>query len=506
MKYALWYNKIQPIPYIRDKIFCVDEIFIDSGVEIVKMSTSMGASILKGPLEKIQLKSFRDIFDNNIVTATRIILEGDPGYGKSTCTLQAAYDWCHSKGVSPLKNIDIFILLPLRLLGSISSIYEAIRLVLMPADLEITNDQIKEILSSYSSGVIVLDGYDEYPDKDSGNETDVIKIIKGDMFAKFRVIISTRSSSMPKYVNPAAVIVRLTGFDEKCMDEYVRRAVVGDDVEAGKKIKNLLNSSPVINDICQVPLFCVMFAHIVNDDSIPIRFSSVTSFFKYVMTSFYSHMWKKKKESTNHHKIIPDYSHLNKLAFDGLTGKNQKIVWPKEMFIEKVGSSCCEELCEIGVLVEEEILVINETPGTSVSDLVKCTTVVYFYHKLFVEWYAANYLSEYAGRFFSFWLSYILEEINPVDLQFVFRFACGLNRRASDRIIRYLKGLPDGQSFASLCFFEQSGEPDEVSKIVKDLCSGGMTIKSTDSRLLQRSNLQLLEIASKQGVGYKCDC
>ncbi|PIK57526.1 hypothetical protein BSL78_05590 [Apostichopus japonicus] len=89
------------------------------------------------------------------------------------------------------------------------------------------------------------------------------------------------------------------------------------------------------------------------------------------------------------------------------------------------------------------------------------------------------------------------EKINPVDLQFVFRFACGLNKKAFSRIIKYLKGIKDGQSFAIRCFPEQVSEPDDELAIVKALLTGGVTIRSTDSRFLQRSTIQILDIAAK---------
>ncbi|PIK35247.1 putative NLR family CARD domain-containing protein 4 [Apostichopus japonicus] len=220
--------------------------------------------------------------------------EGDPGYGKSTLTLQAAYDWCLGNVALPLKTVAVFILLPLRLLGNISSIFEAIRLVLMPPESPLTDDDILEILRHSLSVVIVLDGYDEYPDRNSVKETDVMKMIAGKMFPNVKVVVSTRSSSLPTYLHSTTVTIRLTGFDEKSRDEYIKRTVTGGDQEASRRITNALNSSPILNDICQVPMFCVLFAHVANDQRGVIEFSSVTSFFKYVIDCFYSHMWRER--------------------------------------------------------------------------------------------------------------------------------------------------------------------------------------------------------------------
>ncbi|PIK33727.1 hypothetical protein BSL78_29455 [Apostichopus japonicus] len=144
----------------------------------------------------------------------------------------------------------------------------------------------------------------------------------------------------------------------------------------------------------------------------------------------------------------------------------------------------------------------------AVSVIQRTTTVVRFYHKLFAEWYAANYLSKCAGSMEhgALWLQKEFEKINPVDLQFVFRFACGLNRKASSRIIKYLKGMEGGQSFAILCFPEQVSEPDDEVAIVKDLLTGGVTIRSTDSRFLQRSTIQILDIAAKRDIPITSVC
>ncbi|PIK37063.1 hypothetical protein BSL78_26109, partial [Apostichopus japonicus] len=371
------------------------------------------------------------------------------------------------------------------------------------AESPLKDGDILEILRHSLSVVIVLDGYDEYPERNSVIETDIMKILAGKMFVNVKVVVSTRSSSLPKYLHPTTVIIRLTGFDEKSRDDYIKRTVTDGDTEANKRITNALNSSPILNDICQVPIFCVLFAHVAKDKQGVIEFSSVTSFFKYVIDCFYNHMWKKDLKEPIH-QSIRKYSKLSRLAFDGLTGKTQTIAWPKQTFIDTVGKDCYEALSNIGILIADKIHDIIDEPEKYDIHHTKQSEFVRFYHKLFAEWYAARYLSSYAGRFWPFWLERKLKKINPVDLQFVFRFACGLNKTALSRIIKYLESLEGGASFASLCLFEQPGDPEKVVETVKGLCSGGMIIRSSDSRLLQRSNIQLLEIASRKKIEVPC--
>ncbi|PIK40251.1 hypothetical protein BSL78_22907 [Apostichopus japonicus] len=507
--YQQLYNKIHPIPYMREKVYCVNDVFVEGGIEMRgRYNTGGRRPLTENIMEAVKLKSYRDVFNDDIISSKRILLEGDPGYGKSTFTLQAAYDWCTAADSSPLKDVDIFILLPLRLLGGILSICLAIKLMLMPVESKLTEEDIMEILLNSRRVVLILDGYDEYPDKEIIDKSEIMKIIAGNMFANFKVITCTRSAYLPDNLHVETVNVRLTGFDDNARDEYIRRAVAVNDNQAARRINALLTKSPVLSDICQVPLFCVMFVHISYEEEGMVSFASVTTFFSHILTCFYEHMRNKAGHARkpNDCSIIPDHFKLNKLLFDALTGKNQQIVWQKETFKNNVGNRCYNELITIGILIEEDILKINYKPGMAAASAFQRTTVVRFYHKLFAEWYAANYLSKCAGSMFPLWLGYKFKKINPVDLQFVFRFACGLNKKASSRIIKYLQGIEGGHSFASLCFFEQVGEADEVVAMVKDLLTGGVTIRSTDSRLLQRSTIQILDIAVKSDIPITSVC
>ncbi|XP_071852043.1 uncharacterized protein [Apostichopus japonicus] len=505
--YKQLYSKINPIPYIREKVYRVNEIFVEGGIEMHRRDNKDTGG---NRMEAVKLKSYHDVFNDDIVSSKRILLEGDPGYGKSTFTLQAAYDWCNASESSPLKDVAIFILLPLRRLGGISLVCQAIKLMLMPGESKLTEEDIMEILRNSPGGVLVFDGYDEYPDKDNIEKSEILKIIAGNMFAKFKVITCTRSSYIPDNLDVETVNVRLTGFDDNARDEYISRAVAVNDNQEARRINGLLTNSPVLSDICQVPLFCVMFVHISYDSKHILSFASVTSFFRHILTCFYEHMRNKMGHARKRKDcyVIPHHPKLSKLLFDALTGKNQQIVWQKDMFKTNVGDGCYNELLSIGILLEEDILKINDTPGMAAVSVIERTTVVRFYHKLFAEWYAANYLSTCAGSMENEALSLQkeFEKINPVDLQFVFRFACGLNKKAFSRIIKYLKGIKDGQSFAILCFPEQVSEPDDEVAIVKDLLTGGVTIRSTDSRFLQRLTKQILDIAAKSDIPISNVC
>ncbi|KAJ8049597.1 NLR family CARD domain-containing protein 4 [Holothuria leucospilota] len=485
-KYKYQYDAVQPIPYIRDRLYCVDRVFVEGGFEKLISKTNIEGL---GNWEKIA--SYHDV-TNISSSSTRTIIEGDPGYGKSTLTLQVAYDWCNCTVTSPLADVDILILLRLRQLGGVHSVFRAIKQFILPRDSQLSETEIQNILQQSKSTVFILDGFDEYPEEEKEDLNDIISTIRGEMFQENFVILTSRSFFLPKSYPPQSHRIRLTGFDSNARDAYIRKAVVGDDTKAAEKIKRSLQKNSVLQGLCQVPLFFVMFAHMTHESERFLKFKSVTSFFQYMITCFHSHM-KNKMEDRNVKKIAlyeNDHASLDKVAFEGLSGKNQQIVWKKEDLIQRLGSEFYNQYRSIGILVEEEILDMTDRPGD-----IQYKTEVRFYHKLFCEWYAAYYLCREVVKHDTN-LPKLLEYMNPFDLQYTYRFACGLNPDAGNKIIEYLRGIKDGDKFAVLCILEQSGNFDQIKETVQDLCSNYITIDNTDSLLLQGSIVQLLEIGS----------
>ncbi|KAJ8049590.1 NLR family CARD domain-containing protein 4 [Holothuria leucospilota] len=487
-KYKDQYDAVQPIPYIRDRLYCVDRVFVEGGFEKL---ISQGRIEGYGNWEK--LNSYHEVM-NLRSSSTRTIIEGDPGYGKSTLTLQLAYDWCNRTTESPLANVGIFILLRLRQLGGVQSVFKAIKQFILPRDSTLEETDIATVMYESKSTVIILDGYDEYPEEETSKLTDIISIIRREMFQDNLVILTTRSSLLPKSFPPNTQRIRLTGFDEKARAAYIRKAIVGENDEAARKIKRGLHNNPVLQGLCQVPLFFVMFAHMTHESETFLKFNSVTSFFRYMINCFHSHLTNKQKDpNVNQFTLLEndnDHDILDEIAFEGLSGKNQKIVWEKRELTERLGRKFYNHYKRIGILVEEEVLDLAGTPGN-----IQYKVEVRFYHKLFCEWYAAHCLSRKAVQP-EVNLNELLKHMNPFDLQYTYRFACGLNSDAGDKIIEYLRGIKDGDKFAVLCILEQSGKIDQIKDTIRDMCSNYNVIDNNDSLLLQGSIVQLLEIGA----------
>lgn len=484
-KYQIHFEGIRPIPYIREKTYSVNNIFVENPIE----SFPLGALHYEHEQLK-KLKNYHDLLKHETHIDRKIVL-GDPGYGKSTLALQMAYDWCTRQDSSPLRNTEILILLRLRQLCKDTSIYKAIKLLLLPYDTTIEELDIKDILQKCSSAVVILDGFDEYPGQDDETLTDIKRIIKGDMFQDFLVVLFTRPSALPIGMPPCTYSTRLSGFDNTSQLDYIRRAVTNNS-ELCERIRSRLKANPVLGDLCQIPLFFVMFAHMTHENKQFEDVHSVTSFFRHVIKCFHSHFYNKVDEKKVKLTGVFENDHvkLDNICFEGLT-KTKRIIWSKAELLEHLGEDFLNHYEQVGILCEEEIFDF---------ELTQYRIEVRFYHKLFCEWFAAHHLSRLAESQPLFSLKKILRKLDLFELHYVFRFACGLNSTAARKIIKHLNSVKDGENFATLCILEQTGKFSDIAESVNALCSKEILLRYDDNRVLQRSIIQLMIVASRNEI------
>ncbi|PIK43149.1 putative NLR family CARD domain-containing protein 4 [Apostichopus japonicus] len=490
--YKNQYDAIQPLPYVKDRLYCVDKVFVEGGIEVC-----LAPELTRGPGGSWErLESYKSVYTDFRFKSKRRIIQGEPGYGKSTLTLQLAYDWCNDVWDSPMKNVEILILLRLRQLGRVKHLFGAIKSFLLSHEPRVSQHDIEKIINSCSSVHITLDGYDEYPGRDS-NDDDVHRIIKMELFADFDVSLTTRY--LPDNLRQETKRAKLTGFDDKARDEYIRKAVVGNKDEAVEKIKQRLYENSILADLCQVPLIFVMFAHMAHDQRDVMKFKSVTQFFKHIIRCFYDHLNRKRKLNDSRHNrylLVMEHHELDKIAFEGLNKRNQQLSWIKTEFRERVGPESYHQYILIGILVEEDVVSDDSTV-----DNVLFTTEVRFYHKLFCEWYAAHHLVTLVKNADD--IEETLRFLDPFDLQYLFRFACGLDPDAGKKLINHLKSLPGVILLPSSVSWNKLVMSTTYDS-VKDLCSRDVKIQEGDSALLQRSTTQLLEIASNNDIPISC--
>lgn len=510
-KYKRLCGGIQQAPFLRAK-YHIDELFVESKIEF--REAKHGES--KKHEKWRQLKNYQTIFTEREIKSKRRILVGEPGYGKSTLALKITHDWCQE--IAPMKEFQILILLRLRQFKDEATIYSAIKKFLLPEDSKLTKSDIKSILDC-SSTAILLDGYDECPDR--GKEGAAIeRINKEEMCQDHEVVLTTRTSCLPPdHENTTNKLVRLCGFDEDSRKMYIRNVIARGCSDVADKISKFLKENPVAADFCKIPLLFAMICCMVKNSESFQNLKTVTQFFRHIIKCFHSHKDIKITQVTREEKL--DHSKLDKVAFEGLSGDGPHIPWSKNKLIDEISKDLYDEYIHIGILVEEEVYD---------HDTLTYYTETRFFHKLFAEWHAAHYLAKVAAQpeaEFEPWqkrrrLSTVereegksppnqasnnntvrlLKNLDPNDVNYMYRFACGLNRDAGLKIIKHLGTKEGYDKYTLLCIKEWGGNLETIRDTVSLLCSSLRIrfIRDTDSIMLQKSTVALIDFASSRKI------
>ncbi|XP_071851484.1 uncharacterized protein [Apostichopus japonicus] len=352
--YQKQYGTAKPFPSMNER--SVDRIFVEGGIYYVaqKGDSKQNPDVLES------LESYNEILSSPKTDSKRKIIEGEPGYGKSTIGLQFLHDWCTKNPTSPLKDVKILIYLQLRQLVGVKSIYTAIKNFIVPKDEDMDEACIQEILRVYKESVVMIfDSYDEYPDKNE-TETDISFIIEMKMFQDSIVMILTRTLCLPPNLHPETKSIRLTGFGVAERRNYVLKVVDRNNDQLADWIEEQLQRNPVLKDLCQVPLLFTMVAHTVHKSQNIEVFNSLTRFFKYLIACFHNHM-KSKKGATNEVPAVETkLAKLYRIAFEGLTQRKQQLTWKTTYLVSELGQEFYDYYIDLGMLAQEEVFDISQ--------------------------------------------------------------------------------------------------------------------------------------------------
>ncbi|XP_071853065.1 uncharacterized protein [Apostichopus japonicus] len=347
------------------------------------------------------------------------------------------------------------------------------------------------MLDTATSVVVILDDVDEYVENNKHIPKDILNIIENN--PRLELILTARSFS--KELVSQSKRLRLSGFTSEAQDKYLRKAVTKDDRTATDNIKCVIRCSPVLRDICQVPLYFVLFAHLSHSSKQFPEYKSVTSFFRYIDSSLHL----RGKTDTDYG--TPDHKELNRIAFESLSGYNRRNSWRKENLSSQIGRRALKHFLQTGILQEKIVLQYSDN-SLSRQD-VKTFSCVSFYHDLFLEWYAALHLVDMLVSpdiTDDDDVMDIMDELDHLSLQYVYRFACGMNSLAGNHIIKYFSNLNRREEIIIMCILEQRGSPETVLDIIKEICSNMVQLSTNNSTRLNKATLQLLETAVSQKI------
>ena len=207
-------QRLLPVPWCEDFSFHLNEIF--TRLKIVSKEKTRG--VLTDDITDMTA-----IFKPHVECQRprTVLIEGDPGMGKSTYCQKLAYDWATKQKELDPSFPDIDVLLLLKCHDVKSSIWEAIDDQILPAEID---DQAKEcffksVRENQSRVLLVLDGLDEM---DSTEMKRIYDLVEGKELSGCHVILTSRHEVGRKLRRYCDTLWEIVGFTEEDANSFIR--------------------------------------------------------------------------------------------------------------------------------------------------------------------------------------------------------------------------------------------------------------------------------------------
>ena len=341
----------------------------------------------------------------------KVLIEGNPGMGKTTYCNKVAYDWAIN-----IKNegdcfpeFEMVLLLKCRDVEIESDLWGAIDDQLLPGEI---NQKEREkffefIRQNQSKVLLVLDGLDELPSSKRPEFTD---IIRGKMLPLCHLVVTARHEAGIPVRKVCDTLLEIEGFTYQDIKEFIHKYFVAKE-DLAERLLEKIHNEKILRDMAATPLNTALLC-LLCEDFQGIFPESRTQLYLEIAHCVLIRYRKKKGLPVENEDLIEIYKDQLKLlgliALNGLYEDNM-------YFEDKKLSSENADLPEFGFL--------SAQPGSSKRRPCLCYG---FTHKSFQEFFAGYYLC----------CQLVSEEINPFilvndtrhfqELREVLKFTCGL--------------------------------------------------------------------------------
>ena len=365
----------------------------------------------------------------------KVLIEGNPGMGKTTYCNKVAYDWAiniENEG-DCFPEFEMVLLLKCRDVEIESDLWGAIDDQLLPAEI---NQKEREkffefIRQNQSKVLLVLDGLDELPSSKRPEFTD---IIRGKMLPQCHLVVTARHEAGIPIRKVCDTLLEIEGFSYQDIKEFIHKYFVAKK-ELAERLLEKIHNEKILRDLAATPLNTALLC-LLCEDFQGIFPESRTQLYLEIAHCVLIRYRKKKGLPVENEDLIEIYKDqlklLGSIALDGLYEDNM-------YFGDKRLSSENADLPEFGFL--------SAQPGSSKRRPCLCYG---FTHKSFQEFFAGYHLC----------CQLLSEQLSPFvlvsdtryfrELREVLKFTCGLLAvRSEESAISFI-----------LCIAEEVNEED----------------------------------------------
>ena len=244
-----------------------------------------------------------------------VLIEGEPGIGKTTCCQKLAYDWsveCISAEAC-FPKVKMLLLLKCRDMKT-ADIEEAIDDQLLPLDAEEKEKEnfFRFIRQNQSRILLVLDGLDEL------SETvyeGLLPLIQGRIFPCTYLMLTARHELGMKVRRECDTLLEIVGYTEEDADTYIKKYFSNhDDPSLAKKLIKNLRKNPQLRELTANPLNTALLCLICEDTQGKLPYNKTMLYREIVSCALMRNFQKKGIPLVNADPIEVCSEQLNRLG------------------------------------------------------------------------------------------------------------------------------------------------------------------------------------------------
>ena len=351
-----------------------------------------------------------------------VLIEGDPGMGKTTYCNKLAFDWATGNAGKDFLKFKLVLLV--RCCDINSNLQDAIAAQVLPSDItEQEQEKFFDFIKHNQSNVLlVLDGLDELP---SGKLPELQDIIKGKstMLHKCSLVVTARHEAGVEVVKYCDTLLEIEGFTSTDASEFIKKFFEGKGEQGAKTAQNLLDKleeDQSLKELIANPLNTALICLLCEDSEGKLPESKTKLYWEIVKDVLRRYKKKKNLPETSINVIEEHKSQLKQLGL---------IAWKallenKKFFEKNQLESHTDDIPGFGFLSWQR--------GSSRR---KPRPQYSFVHKSFEEWFASFYLCD----------QLLCGEMSPedlaaderyfsehADLKQVLLFTCGILAQESE--------------------------------------------------------------------------
>ncbi|ELU16471.1 hypothetical protein CAPTEDRAFT_214242 [Capitella teleta] len=355
---------IHPMPWQQDIYLNLTDVFVERQL---KLKTNY-----KGDERIVTMD---DLFtpQQTKEIPRRLLIEGNPGIGKSTICQTLAHEWGKQScgrhcGTLCVHSFDVLLFFNAGDFIDEESVAHAVQKHILPSDCRITTSELQGVIEA-KNVLIIVDAFDE---ANAGNRT-LDRLIKGDILRHKTLLVTSRFNFLQNKLSFFDSKFKVEGYDKEEQLQHVKRYAAHQNI-ASAPFESMLKEKS-IRDLCSNPLNLTLLCLLREEDTqlMITRTALYTSIHRIIRRKAGERMHLTEAE-VEESLLRPLYQ----FAFEAHQ-KNETVVREKDS--KKVKNF--QRICQVGYLTNEVII-------SRLQEEVRFQ----FTHKTFVEFLTAKHIAE----------------------------------------------------------------------------------------------------------------